>query len=433
MKKMVFIVLMGIGLMLSASDVKSEKMLHQDILIKSEVETALSMLQAIYSKHQRGEMTLTEAKNLGTDLLRELRYGSEGYFWADTTEGVNVVLYGKKEIEGKRRLENRDKNGVYYIKEMRSRAEEGGGYVEYWFPEMGENRSHSKRSYVLLFKPFEWVVGSGYYRDIKVQDIRPIDREAFVKRGADLIAEQGEKSFDLFRERGSEWFKDNRYLFVWDMNGIRYVYPPDAEGEGKQVRDLKDVDNKPIGELLIKIAASKEAAGWMHYRWAKPGELVPSWKSTYVMKVHSPSGKVFIIGSGAYDMPPQKSFAVAAVNNAVKLIEKEGLKAFDMFRDKRSQYLYQDTYVFVIAEDGIELVNAAFPKLEGRNVIDYKDADGNYFVKEFINVAKSRGHGWVNYPWPKPGDVEKLPKSTYVRKVMVDGKMVVVCAGLYLD
>ena len=257
------------------------------------------------------------------------------------------------------------------------------------------------------------------------------EQEQFVKRGAVLISEKGEKAFDSFRQKGSVWFHDDRYAFVWDMNGLRYVYPPDKKGEGEQVSGLKDVDDKPIGELMIKVASSQKGKGWIHYRWTKPGERVPSWKSTYVMKVQSPSGKVFIIGSGAYDMPVQKSFVVDAVDSAVKLLEHEGSKAFDMLRDKRSQYLYQDTYVFVIADNGVELLNAAFPKLEGRNVLDYKDADGNYFVREFIDVAKNKGHGWVNYQWPKPGDVEKSQKSTYVRKAMVDGKMVVVCAGLY--
>ena len=270
--------------------------------------------------------------------------------------------------------------------------------------------------------------------DMKVQKNKAeTELEYFVKRGAVLIAEKGEKVFDAFRQKGSEWFYDDRYAFVWDMNGLRYVYPPDTKREGEQVRDLRDVDDKPIGELIIAIASSKEGKGWMHYRWPKSGERAPSWKSTYVMKVQSPSGKTFIIGSGAYDMPVQKSFVVDAVDSAVKLLESKGSKGFDMLRDRRSQYLYQDTYVFVIAEDGVELVNAAFPKLEGRNVLDYKDADGNYMVKAFINIAKNKGYGWVDYLWPKPGDVEKSQKSTYVRKVIVDGTMVVVCAGLYLD
>jgi methyl-accepting chemotaxis protein len=77
----------------------------QDMLIKSEIETAVSMLQALFNKHQEGEITLEQAKNLGAYLLRELRYGTEGYFWADTEEGVNVVLYGRKDVEGKNRMD----------------------------------------------------------------------------------------------------------------------------------------------------------------------------------------------------------------------------------------------------------------------------------------------------------------------------------------
>jgi len=143
---------------------RSDNSAAQDLLIKSEVETAVSMLQAIYAKHQQGEMTLEKAKKLGADLLRELKYGTGGYFWADTTEGVNVVLYGRKDVEGRNRLEDKDPKGTYYIKELLAKAKTGGGYVEYWFPKKGQATAQPKRSYVLLFKPFQWVVGSGYYR-----------------------------------------------------------------------------------------------------------------------------------------------------------------------------------------------------------------------------------------------------------------------------
>lgn len=145
------------------ADVVSQKQMSEDKLIKSEVETAVSMLQAIYAKHQKGEMSLAAAKKLGADLLRELKYGSEGYFWADTTEGVNVVLYGRKDVEGRNRIDDKDQNGVFFIREFLKTAKDGG-YVEYWFPKRGETLARPKRSYVLLFKPFGWVVGSGYYR-----------------------------------------------------------------------------------------------------------------------------------------------------------------------------------------------------------------------------------------------------------------------------
>jgi len=136
----------------------------QDKLIKNQVETAISMLQAIFVKHQAGEMSLEHAKKLGADLLRELRYGTEGYFWADTEKGVNVVLYGRKDVEGKNRLEAKDEHGTFYIKELIAAGKNGGGYVEYWFTKKGKDIAEAKRSYVLLFEPFGWVVGTGYYR-----------------------------------------------------------------------------------------------------------------------------------------------------------------------------------------------------------------------------------------------------------------------------
>ena len=145
---------------LTAGEIDAAK----DMLIKCEVETAVSMLQAINAKHTAGEMTLDEVKKLGADLLRELRYGEDGYFWADTTEGVNVVLYGRQDVEGKNRLEAEDHHGNFYIKDILAAGVKGGGYVEYWFPRLGEKEAVPKRSYTLLFKPFGWVVGTGYYR-----------------------------------------------------------------------------------------------------------------------------------------------------------------------------------------------------------------------------------------------------------------------------
>ena len=143
---------------------KKENPSAQDLLIRSEVETAVSMLQAVFTKQRQGEMTLEQAKKLGADLLRELRYGTDSYFWADTTEGVNVVLYGRKDVEGINRLEAKDPQGTFYVKEFLAKGKAGGGYVEYLFTKKGQTVPQPKRSYVLLFKPFGWVVGTGYYR-----------------------------------------------------------------------------------------------------------------------------------------------------------------------------------------------------------------------------------------------------------------------------
>jgi len=101
---------------------KEENPSAQDLLVRNEVETAVSMLQAIFAKQQQGEMTPEQAKKLGADLLRELRYGTDGYFWADTTEGVNVVLYGRKDVEGRKRIEDKDLKGTFYVRNFSQRG-----------------------------------------------------------------------------------------------------------------------------------------------------------------------------------------------------------------------------------------------------------------------------------------------------------------------
>lgn len=153
----------GMGFPSSAPAGGSEDSASSDLLIKCEIETALSLLQAVYGKYQKGEMTLDKAKQLGADLLRELRYGVDGYFWADTTDGVNVVLHGQKDTEGRNRLQDKDAKGTPYVKAFLEKGKAGGGYVEYMFAKLGDAAQYPKRSYVRLFEPFGWVIGTGYY------------------------------------------------------------------------------------------------------------------------------------------------------------------------------------------------------------------------------------------------------------------------------
>lgn len=139
-----------------------------DVMVKSEVEIVVSMLEKINSKVQKGEISLSEGKELGADLIRGLKYGEDGsgYFWADTSKGINVAFLGDKEVEGKSRLNLQDTKGTYVIKEVIANAmKPGGGYTDYWYPKLGETEASPKRSYSLYFKPFDWVIGTGSYID----------------------------------------------------------------------------------------------------------------------------------------------------------------------------------------------------------------------------------------------------------------------------
>lgn len=135
-----------------------------DVLIKSEVESAIAMLTHVYSRYEKGEITLEEAKLLGANSLRDMKYGENGYFWADTVNGDCIVLLGK-DTEGTNRLEFQDVNGKYIIKEFIKLAKDGGGYTDYYFPKPNEEEPSLKRGYAALFEPFQWEVGTGNYID----------------------------------------------------------------------------------------------------------------------------------------------------------------------------------------------------------------------------------------------------------------------------
>jgi basic membrane lipoprotein Med (substrate-binding protein (PBP1-ABC) superfamily) len=263
------------------------------------------------------------------------------------------------------------------------------------------------------------------------EHVETCDLVTFVHAAADKVRKEGEAAFPAFRQAGGEWFQGDRYVFVWDLQGKRYVYPPDPAGEGQNMLDLVDIGGKPIGRMLVAAASRPAGEGWVHYQWWRPNDPAPAWKSTYVVKAVAPSGKAYLVGSGGYGMGMEKAFIVQAVDDAAALLEQKGRAAFDTLRDPRSPFYFYDTYVFVTSEEGVELVNPAFPAIEGQSLIDARDAQGKYLVRDYLAAAKQHGAAWVSYYWPRPGTTEPAHKLTYVKRAKVDGKWLVVGSGMY--
>lgn len=137
-----------------------------DTIAKQEVETAVSILNDLYNQSQKGEISLSEAKTKGANIIRNLRYNKDGYFWIDTTEGINVVLPTDIKVEGTSRIDKKDNKDNLFVQDfIKNGLLDGGGYTDYWFVKLGGTEPLPKRSYTLAFKPFGWVVGTGNYVD----------------------------------------------------------------------------------------------------------------------------------------------------------------------------------------------------------------------------------------------------------------------------
>jgi signal transduction histidine kinase len=134
------------------------------------------------------------------------------------------------------------------------------------------------------------------------------------------------------------------------------------------------------------------------------------------------------------DAPPASTRASqteALVSKASELIDKNGKAAFTEFRKKGSEWFHGDTYLFVYDLKGNVLLNPAFPAREGTNVTGQKDAKGKLFHNEIIKMAETKGSGWVDYMFPKPGQTESSQKWAYVKKVTIDGVSGLVASGFY--
>ena len=136
-----------------------------DIRIKSQVETAHSLVGEVYRQQQSGLLSEAAAKRHAAELIRQLRFDGDNYFWIDTVDGVNVVLLGRS-TEGQNRYQDVDPTGKKLIQEIiRNGMKPGGGFSDYLFPKPNQSEAVGKRSYSLLFKPYGWVIGTGNWTD----------------------------------------------------------------------------------------------------------------------------------------------------------------------------------------------------------------------------------------------------------------------------
>ena len=364
------------------------------------------------------------------------------YIFVIDRKGVDLVNPGFPNLEGRNILNVKDTQGKQPIQQMLKVAEtSGSGWVDYMWPKPGESVSTQKSAYVSKAKMGdEWVlVGCGVYL-ADAPKTAPVagkmtapELMTLVREGAAVLEKEGAKAYPEFRKKGSKWFRDDTYFFVYTMDGTRAFHAADPSLEGRNVSDVKDAMGRPYGKMILEAAATPSGEGWVHYMYPEPGDIFPTWKSTFVKRVTFPSGKRYILGSGIYNMQMNKAFIEDLVNRAAALVAAQGKEAFAPLRDKTGPFDFMDTYVFVDSPEGTELVNPGQPSLEGKNIIDLRDLKGKLVAREYITTAMKDGSAWVEYYWYRPGDNTPTRKLTYVRKVQSGQDTYIVGSGLYME
>ncbi len=368
-------------------------------------------------------------------------FAKDGYVFVIDQRGVALVHPGFPNLEGRNIVDVEDTEGKPLVREMLDLVStRGAGWVDYMWPKPGESVSTQKSTYVTRANlGGEWVlVGSGVYlADAPTVAMQPTltapELEALVREAAAVFEEHGADAFPEFRREGSRWFRDGTYFFAWNMDGTRVFHAANPSIEGKDASAEQDVLGRPYGRMFLEVAASSSGEGWVHYMYPEPGDIFPTWKSTFVKRVRFPSGEEHLVGAGIYNMQMDEAFIEDVVERAASLVASRGPEAFDELRNERGPYFFMDTYVFVDEPDGTELVNPGQPSLEGRNILDLEDARGTPIARSYIDLAMEQGSGWVEYYWYRPGENTPTRKRTYVRKVQAGDQTYIVGSGLYLE
>ena len=136
-----------------------------DDSIRQQVAQVIWLLDSYKADIDAGIYTKEEGMKLAADKVRSLRYGTDGYFWIDQSDGINVVLLGS-DTEGTNRLDTKDVTGYAMVKDFIQGAVANGSYYsDYQYPKEGETEPMPKRAYTQYYEPFDWVVGTGNYID----------------------------------------------------------------------------------------------------------------------------------------------------------------------------------------------------------------------------------------------------------------------------
>ncbi|MRR35855.1 cache type 2 domain-containing protein [bacterium] len=127
--------------------------------------------------------------------------------------------------------------------------------------------------------------------------------------------------------------------------------------------------------------------------------------------------------------------AVASQKDAKALVEKAAAfvkangkdAALKEFNVAKGQFDKGELYVFAYDMSGKIIAHPKNPKLIGKDLLNVPDPDGKLFRKEIVEVAKTKGTGWVDYRYTNPETKKIEAKTTYVVKV----GDVILCCGTY--
>ncbi|MBI9088384.1 MAG: cache domain-containing protein [Desulfobacterium sp.] len=243
---------------------KSVMLSRRKIELKNNATIAFSLINSAYQEYKNGQISEGSAKQHAMDDLRRVRYDDGiGYFWINDTGRPypRMIMHPTiPELEGKI-LDDPGFNCAFGRKENLFKAfvdvclAKEEGYVDYLWPKPipgGLTEQQPKKSYVKLFKPWNWIIGTGVYID---------DIEKDVQDRLDAVIEDLNKI--ILKQRIGE----HGYFFIFNEENHVLVHPNRAGMDGNEF--VNPITGNAILNEMKEVVLGSDP--YLEYLWDKPG------------------------------------------------------------------------------------------------------------------------------------------------------------------
>ncbi|AYJ79460.1 chemotaxis protein [Aliarcobacter cryaerophilus ATCC 43158] len=252
--------------------------------VKIEVEEELqkqtmflfSILEAEYEKN-KNILSKDALQERLKDIVNATRYSKTGYFWINDLDAVVLIHPINPKLNNKDMHEYKDPNGKQIFKEFADIAKKDKeGFLDYVWPKPGFDKPQLKVSFVKLFTPYNWVIGTGEY----------------VENATAKIQAEALKTISEMR------YANNDYFWINDSHPKMINHPTNSKLNGADLSNYADPYGTKLFVEMARITNEKKEGGLVKYYWDKPDKKNdPKEKFSYVQRFEPWD---WIIGTGAY-------------------------------------------------------------------------------------------------------------------------------------
>jgi methyl-accepting chemotaxis protein len=240
------------------------------------VNTAYSIIVAV---EKENDLSLEQKQRKAAAMIKALRYGPENkdYFWINDMHPTMVMHPYKPKLDGKDLSGFKDPNGKkLFVEFVNTCRENGEGFVDYYWPKYGADKPQPKLSFVKLFKPWNWIIGTGVYMEVAESRLQ-VNSAAVIEN-----LRYGPENKDYF------WINDTQPAMI--------MHPYKPQLNGKDLSASKDPNGKKLFVEMVRVC-KENGEGFVDYHWPKYGADQPQPKVSFVKLFKKWN---WIIGTGVY-------------------------------------------------------------------------------------------------------------------------------------